>query len=126
MSFTSSKTVGNEHQEWLSKIEFYKDDFIVLQKRLDEIVVKNNSKEVMVEVEHFQNQFILYREQFDEMRHNINEHMNKFKSDVEHHAGHVDTTLVANHEKMGSDVATLEKVINEIRHDFNLFLAKWM
>jgi HAMP domain-containing protein len=126
MSYTSAKNFGNEHQDWLNKIQFYKDDFIVLQNRLDEIVQKNNSKEAMVEVEHFQNLLILYKELFDELKHNVNQHMHKFNSTVDVHAGHVETTLIEEHDKMNDEVKGVEKVVNEMRQEFNKFLTKWM
>ena len=53
--------VHQEHAEWISKLNFYKDDIKIFNTRLEEIVSKNNGEEVLAEVERFQNQFIIQR-----------------------------------------------------------------
>ena len=125
----SSLTVshsGTDHQEWLHAIDFYKSEFDILQKRLAEIVSKNTSHEALEGVEHFQNQFIVQRNNIDELRHNINEHTHKIKLDEEKHAGHIEETLAEEHEKLKDEFSVFEKVVKELRQEFNEYLMKWM
>lgn len=125
----SSLTVshsGTEHQEWLHAIEFYKSEFDLLQKRLAEIVSKNTSHEALEGVEHFQNQFIVQRNNIDELRHNINEHVHKVKLDAERHSNQIEEGRMSEHEKLKDEFSVFEKVVKELRQEFNAYLTKWM
>src|SRR6187455_2073598 len=63
MEGTKIDVLHSEHREWLSKLDFYKDDIMILRKRIEEIAMKNTSRDVLAMVEHFQTQFI-----FSEMK----------------------------------------------------------
>ncbi len=125
MHYTTVAHCGNEHQEWLKSVEFYDQDLDTLEKRLMEIVTKNNTRDVMAGVEHFQNQFIVQRNNIDELRHSINEHAGKVASDAQVHQGRMETGLVGEHDGLADQVRSFEKIFNELRHEYNLFLAKW-
>jgi len=126
MSYLTVSHCGTEHQEWLNAIDFYKSEFDILQKRLAEIVTKNTSHDALEGVEHFQNQFIVQRNNIDELRHNINEHAHKTKVDAEKHAGHIEEALAEEHEKLKDEFSVFEKVVKELRQEFNEYLTKWM
>lgn len=125
MKYTTVAHCGNDHQEWLKSVEFYDQDLDTLEKRLLELVGKNNTREVMTGVEHFQNQFIVQRNNIDELRHSINEHAGKVATDLQTHAGRMEEHLVGEHDGLGEQVRSFEKVMNELRHEYNLFLARW-
>lgn len=126
MSYTSVSHCGNDHLQWLKSMDFYDEDLDTLENRLVEIVKKNNGHEAMAGVEHFQNQFIVQRNNIDELKHSINEHAGKVSSDVKAHAGRIESSLNDEHDLLKEQVESFEKVINELRHEFNVFLAKWM
>ncbi len=126
MSSLTVSHIGTEHQEWLQAIEFYKSEFDLLQKRLAEIVSKNTSHEALEGVEHFQNQFIVQRNNIDELRHSINEHVHNVKLDAERHANQVEEERVAEHVKLKDEFSVFEKVVKELRQEFNEYLTKWM
>lgn len=126
MSYISIAHCGNDHQEWIRSMDFYEDDIDTLEGRLVEIVKKNNSHDAMAGVEHFQNQFIVQRNNIDELRHSIHEHSGKVAADAEQHAGKMEVIRTGEHDLLKEEVQNFEKVINELRHEFNLFLAKWM
>jgi hypothetical protein len=126
MSYLTVSHCGTEHQEWLKAIDFYDNEIDILENRLSEIAKKNTSHEAMEGVEHFQNQFIIQRNNIDELRHNINEHAHKTKLDAEKHAGHVEEILAEEHTKMKDEFTVFEKVVNELRQEFNEYLTKWM
>jgi hypothetical protein len=126
MSYTTVTQFGSDHLEWLKSIDFYEEEFDILQKRLEEIAGKNNGREVMVGVEHFQNQFIIQRNNIDELRDSINEHAGKVSVDAKKHAGKMETGFVGEHKQLRDRVRIFEKVVNDLRQEFNVFLAKWM
>jgi seryl-tRNA synthetase len=126
MSYTSVTNLGNDHLEWLKSIEFYEEELDILEGRLAEIVSKNSGAEARAGAEHFQNQFIVQRNNIDELKHHINEHTGKVSADAKKHAGRMENGLVAEHEQLKEQVRTFEKIVNDLRHEFNQYLAKWM
>jgi hypothetical protein len=60
-----------ENQDWLKRLDFYKEDLIILRERLDEVTTKNNDADFLKSVEHFENQFIIQRNHIDELAHQI-------------------------------------------------------
>ena len=126
MSYVTNTAIGAEHQDWLKRLEFYRDEIEILRKRLAEVNDKNTSLDARAGVEHFQNQFIVQRNNIDELRHAINEHAHRAFEDARAHAGHIEDTLVTEHEKIGMDVKLFESVINDLRQEFNVFLTRWM
>ena len=40
------------HQDWLSRLQFYKEEIQILKERLQEITSKNNSKEALAQITH--------------------------------------------------------------------------
>jgi hypothetical protein len=126
MSYSSVSHCGNDHLQWLKSIDFYNDDLDTLEKRLLEIIRKNNTQEAMAGVEHFQNQFIVQRHNIDKLRHSIHDHSGRVALDVQDHEGQIDTVLVGEHDEIKGEFESFEKVMNDLRHEYNLFLAKWM
>lgn len=126
MNYTSVSHCGNDHQEWIKGLSFYEDDIDSLEGRLVEIVKKNNVREAMAGVEHFQNQFIVQRNNIDELRHSVNEHAGMVAVEAQAHAGKMEARHSGEHDKLKEQVQDFEKIFNELRHEYNLFLAKWM
>ena len=112
-----------EHKEWLGKLDFYKDEILIMRKRLEEIASKNTSKEILAQVEHFQNQLIVQRENIDELRHAIKDHENYLENRVTENPTASDQRHVHDHPKMRGDVAGFEKNFNELRQEFSRFLS---
>jgi hypothetical protein len=126
MSYTATSHCGNKHEQWLKSISFYDDDLDVLENRLTKIVKKNNGQEVLTGVEHFQNPFMIQRNNISDLKHNIKKHAGNVAADAQIHAGKMDEFFVDEHGNLKSEVDSFEKVMNDLRHEFSLFLAKWM
>lgn len=118
--------ITSEHSDWIRSIDFYKQEIEILKKRLSEVSIKYSKQEVRAEVEHFQNQFIVQRNNLDELRHAIGEHVNHMQQDTEKMAQHLSNVTLAEHDQRREDLVSLEKVINELRHEFNRFLSRYM
>lgn len=126
MNYTDSSNLPASHSVWLKLISFYKEDLDILKNRLLEVAGKNTSPEAMAGVEHFQNQFIVQRNNIDEMHHSINEYVHELAGEIQQHAGKVSATIVEKNTNLNDQVKQLEKIINELRQEFNLYLSKWM
>ncbi|MBS1666954.1 MAG: hypothetical protein JST58_06225 [Bacteroidetes bacterium] len=126
MSFTNTASIGVEHTEWINKLEFYKNDIGILEQRLMDIAGRNSSSEAMAGIEHFQNQFIVQRNNIDELKHAINENVHLAFEDAISHAGRIDGDRIGTQKKLEVQVRAFEKVVNELRQEFNQYAVKWM
>jgi ribosomal protein S24E len=126
MTYTSVAHCGTDHSHWIKDLGFYDDELDTLEKRLLEIVQKNNGSEVMAGVEHFQNQFVVQRNNIDELLHAVHEHDRVVAKEAQEHAGKIKSTEVDHHLQLKEQMESFEKVFNELRHEYNGFLSKWM
>ena len=46
--------------------------------------------------------------------------------DIKEHVGRVESQQVEEHKKIKDEFESFEKVINELRDEFKLYLIKWM
>jgi hypothetical protein len=126
MSTANIPGVNQEHKDWLNALGFYKDEIHALERRLAEVASRNTAFEARQGIEHFQNQFVIQRNNIDEFRHRVNEHENEAHLYADSHQWKVDEARDGSHGLLRTDFESLEKVIHELRAEFNLFLAKWM
>ncbi len=126
MSKTSITHVNNEHNDWLRALDFYKTELGILKGRLTEVAGKNTGDEASKGAEHFENQLKIQVTNIDTLRHDINENLAKIADDAAHSAGHVEQELIAQHDALRDRYIAEEKTINELRHEFNRYAAKWM
>ncbi|MGI8892775.1 MAG: hypothetical protein ACR2GN_04870 [Bacteroidia bacterium] len=116
-----------EHDEWQDKIHSYRHEIHEMNTSLEAIVSKNPSTDDLVKVEHFQNQFIRQREVLDILRHNFKQHENLIEAREEN----PDLTnnlseqrLLENHKMYRQEFNDFEKIFNDLKEEFNSFLAK--
>lgn len=126
MSYTSVSRAGTDHTIWLNGVGFYKDEIHVMESRLAEVATKNTSFEVRQGVEHFQNQFIVQRNNIDELKHEVNLYVAKLANDSLHHAGHVEDSMLVEKIKLHDSYESLERIMKDLRQEFNTWLSIWM
>ncbi len=115
-----------DHQEWLNRLRFYKDEITIFEHRLEDIVKRNTTMEVMAELEHFQNQYIREREVIDELRHDIKQHENFLERESKERPTAIDHRLFADHSGLRDRVETFERLYGELKHELHRWLAKRM
>ncbi len=126
MSYTNVSSLNSLPTEILRGLIFYKEEIKILQDRLEEVSSKNNSFEARQGIEHFQNQFIMHQNNIDELKHTVNLLVEKMTKDAIQHGGRIEKESVIDEEKINDEFVGLEKVIKDMRREFNLFLSKWM
>lgn len=126
MSYTNISHLGTIQSEWMNSLEFYTNDLSILDKRLVEVAGKNTGADASKGIEHFQNQFDIQRQNISDLKHRIQSNNHQAAVDAKDHAGHVNESVIDNKEMIGTDMATLDKTIKELRQEFNEFLSKWM
>lgn len=115
-----------ENTEWISKLNFYKDEIKIMTGRLEEIASKNNGDDALAEVERFQNQLIIQRNNIDNIAHEVKLNEESLIEAVKSNPTAVDHRKVEYHAKEQDLVESFEKNFNDLREDFNRFSAKWM
>jgi tRNA U34 5-carboxymethylaminomethyl modifying enzyme MnmG/GidA len=126
---TTKATIYHQHsenQDWLKRLDFYKEEIIILKERLDEVTTKNNASDFLKDVEHFQNQFIVQRNNIDELGHSIKMNEQRLVNEVNANPVAVDHRKVENHETEADFIGYFEKNFAEFRTEYNKFLSKWM
>jgi hypothetical protein len=116
----------SENQDWLKRLDFYKEEIVILKERLDEVTSKNNAAEFLKDVEHFQNQFIVQRNNIDELGHSIKMNEQRLVNEVNANPIAVDHRKVENHVSEEDFIGYFEKNFAELRIEYNKFLSKWM
>lgn len=117
-------TLHQEHQEWLKKLSFYKDDLVVLQNRVEEVAANYTSKEFQAMVDHFLNQFLIQRERIQELKHEIKNLEAAITSEVQHNATAVDHRTMPDHDDQRQKIKRFEEIFAELRSDLLDFLSK--
>ncbi len=120
------KHISNLHSDALRGLDFYKQEIGILKKRLEEIAADNTGHEVAERIEHFQNQFLIQINNIDDLKHRINENIKTIENQVKNSAGFVDQKSADENAGLYDQYLSEEKLINEIRQDFNRFASKWM
>ncbi len=115
-----------KHQDWLSRLAFYKEEINIFRERLSEIVMRNSNEEVKKNIEVFENKLIVQRNNIDELRHSIRLHESKIVEEIKKNPVAVDHRLSENHDDEEDFMGYLEKNFAELREAINRFAAKWM
>ncbi len=115
-----------EHTEWLNKLAFYKDELMIMQKRLDEVMSKNSNSEVKVKVEHFQNQIFIQEQNLSKLVHHINSEEKAIQSNIAQNPVASDHRKAEDHQEEREQVNFYEKNLGELKKEFNTFVSAWL
>ena len=115
-----------ENTEWISKLNFYKDEIRILSGRLEEIANKNNSKDTLAQVERFQNQFVVQRNNLDEVLHNVKINEDFLQQEININPTAADHKKADYHNNEKQQVVSFEKTFIDLKDNFNDFAAKWL
>lgn len=115
----------SENQDWLKRLDFYKEEIVILRERLEEVTAKNNAPDFLKQVEHFENQLIIQRNHVDELAHQIKLDEQQLVAEIKQNPVAVDHRKVVNHEQEADYMVYFEKNFANLRTEFNSFLAKW-
>lgn len=122
--------IHSDHTLWSNEFKFYKEEIVLLERRLGEIAQRNNAKEVMAELEHFQNQYIRQSEVLDELAHDVKITEQQFAQFAQQNETAIDHKYFDEyaplHEKLANRVAMFRTIYQELKSDLHKFLAKWM
>jgi hypothetical protein len=114
-----------DHTEWINSLDFYKEEIIIFQRRIEEIASKNNSSKILKMIDSFQNRLIIQRNEIDILKHNISDHEVYIKNKVAHNPA-ADHIHLLDHNNEKDSFLFFEKLFAELRKDLYIFLSKHM
>ncbi len=126
MKHVNIKTITDLHNDALRGIDFYAEELVILQERLQEIAAANTATPVLMEVDHFQDEFIIHNRKLSELRAAFKKNHHKMEEQLLELAGFADEATFVENEDLYESYVTEEKMVNELRHDFNRFASKWL
>lgn len=112
------------HSEWNSVLDLTQDEITSFENRLEEIAKANTGKEILAQVEHFQNQFIRQKEVIDALQHDIHEDAMRIAENVKENNVAVEHRRMEENFRLKDGMQTFQKIINELRAEYMLFMAK--
>jgi hypothetical protein len=119
--------MSNEQNDWQRGLDFYKDEIKIHAHRLADVSGMYAPKdEVKPQVEHFQNQFIVQRNNIDQLAHDLGLFEKKVSHETQKMAEHITAETLAEHGVLSQRYNALEQKINDLRHEHNRFLAKYI
>lgn len=112
-----------EHLDWLKELQVYKQELNFMQKKIEEVAMKDSSHETLTRVEQFQNQFIRQREVIDELRHAIKAHENDLEKMFM--LGTVSDRQVAiDHIEQRENFERFVQIFDELKESFDTFASR--
>lgn len=112
-----------DHNEWLNALRFYKDELLIFERRLEEVVRRNTKQDVLAELEHFQNQFIREKELIDALRHDIRKRENELEKEHRDHPVAIEHRWYRDHLDVRDRFATFERLYADLRAEFRRWLG---
>lgn len=113
-----------EHSEWLMKLSFYADESKIIQKRIDEISVKNSAPEVRMEIEHFQNQLFIQNKNLQNLKQTIKLEEKSLITSIIKNPIASDHRKIEDHVIERESIEQFEKLFNEYRREVKAFLSR--
>lgn len=126
MNHINLSTSGTDHTIWAKGLEFYNDELKLMGKKLLDISSKNTSIEAGKGVEHFQNQFIIQQKNISDLKHEVRNYRKSLGSDALEHGSHVTESFIKEGNELRERYEQLEQIMNTLRHEFNVYLSRWM
>ncbi len=124
---TTSTYLYDLHQtykNWLNELALANDEIEHFRSNLEKVVVANNKTEITARAEQFQNQFITHLNELQILRHDIKAAENVIEKSI------IDNPVAVDHRKMDVDakledrMTQFRKLFNDLKTDYNGFLAK--
>ena len=112
-----------ECNSWRENLRQYRDEFSKDKIKLQDAVSNPLSKELLQDVEHLHNQFHIQLINIHDLKQSIKTHDRKIGYEMREQNGLNEETL-ADHENLFNQYQSLEHTLQDIREEFNNFLAR--
>lgn len=115
-----------EHVQWNRELSFWEDELKSFNKRLEELVKRWTIKDVLAQLEHYQNQFILHDKRIDELQEAIEKHETRIAGLSLQGKDALDTVMVKKHLEFRNKMEIQREIYANLKKEFFRFLSKYM
>lgn len=114
-----------EYSSWINELAFYKEEIVIFEGHLENIVNRYSQVAVRSKVEQYQNQFIRQKEVIDELKHKLHISERQLAGFVKELSGlGLESIKMDNHIKLREEMATFRKLYTELKEAFRRFEAE--
>lgn len=114
------------HMLWLRELDFFKEELVVLQKRLEEVASRNTDSEMKSMQERFQNKIIRQNEVIDELKHDIKIEEEKLIEFAKDHPVALNHIYFTDHVELKEKMSTFKDIYARMKSDFQKFVSIWL
>lgn len=115
-----------EHENWNRELNFWKDELITFQNRLNELNMRWTEKSILAEIEKFQNQFTVHKEAINSIQDQIEMHETNMAAHYQKEEDVLNKNLVHNHLLYRDKMETQRTLYNELKRDFFRLLTRYL
>jgi hypothetical protein len=115
-----------DNKRWSDELDFCRQEVTLFEKRLGEVAARNTDKDTLSVVEHLQNRFIRENEVIDELMHEINVQESSIVAFAKANPTALDHRSFNDHAILRDKMDSFHKLFQELREEFNRFIAKWL
>lgn len=113
-----------EHVQWNRELSFWEDELKSFNKRLEELVTRWTDKKVLIKLEHYQNEFIVHDKRIDELQEAIEVHEIRMAALSKTDTNILDTQLVKKHIEFRNKMEIQRQIYAVLKKEFFSFLSK--
>lgn len=113
-------------EDWKRELSFFKDEIVLLRKRLEEVVSKNTSKDILAQVEHFENKFRIMDQHVDELKHDVNLKKEEIAGSAAAKARYIHVKMIESDQNLEELMYVTSKDFYDTRKEYYRFLSQVM
>jgi hypothetical protein len=118
----SIKSLHLEYRLWINELTFYKEEILIFERHLEELVNSYTGENISAEIEKFQNQFICQKEVIDVLKHDLNTSERQLAAFARELSGNaLESVKMDNHVRLRERMITFRKLFTELKEDFRRF-----
>jgi hypothetical protein len=103
-------------------LTFYKEEILIFERHLEELVNSYTGENISAEIEKFQNQFICQKEVIDVLKHDLNTSERQLAAFARELSGNaLESVKMDNHVRLRERMITFRKLFTELKEDFRRF-----
>src|SRR5436190_21930648 len=115
--------LSRECNTWRDALRAFRDEFTQCKQKLQQLAGRPLSKDDLTEVEHLHNQFHIQLINIHDLKQAIKNHDRRIGFEMREQNGLNEETVV-DHENLFTQYQSLEHTLQDIREEFNNFLAR--
>lgn len=116
--------LSSECNAWREQLRQHREEFTGDETRLQQVASQQLSKDQLQDVEHLHNQFHIQLINIHDLKQSIKAHDRKMEFERVAFNGKVNEDSLIQHERLHDEYQALQQTLQDLRSEFNGFLAR--